>query len=162
MRTKIFDSKRNLTGILLMLMFCTTSVYGQGQGVCQVDFTSPGVTNMRLGASLPVTGTATIPAGQHLWLLVHRTRGYSTVWWPQGEAEIDPVTHRWELLVSFGGSQDIGYEFEIAAIVVNQQESARLTAYYQNAMTTGQWRPMTLPATVCPPRIVQVTKVSND
>jgi len=126
-----------------------------------VEITNPARDGVNVGRAVLVTGKAKIPSGNHLWVLAHRTKGFKTVWWPQGEGEIDPTTHTWEVTVNLGGPQDIGYEFEFAVIVVNEQEHYRLQAYWNNAMATGDWRPIPMPPTTSAPVVRTVKKVEH-
>lgn len=40
-----------------------------------------------------LTGTASIPSGHYLWVLVRRS-DFSPLWWPQREARVNPETQR--------------------------------------------------------------------
>lgn len=114
-----------------------------------------------VGATVEATGTAHLTAGEHVWVLVHRTKGFKDVWWPQGEGEVDPRTSEWTVSVSFGQPADIGYEFEVAAVTVAEKEHSRLKAYLDHAMETGDWRAIQMPATTSPPVLRTVRKVSH-
>lgn len=61
-----------------------------------------------------VEGSAVIPPGTHVWVLVHRA-GLAD-WWPQGEAKGEA----WRTEVRYGEPRDCGSEFEIAAVVVGE------------------------------------------
>ena len=117
--------------------------------------------DVEVGQTMEVQGRAAVPPGEFVWVLVHRIIGFRQVWWPQGEGEIDPANSVWEVSVTFGGPQDVGYDFEIAAIVVNQSQHNRLQEYWLNAMETGDWRPMRMPPTTATPVIRRVKKVSH-
>ena len=100
-------------------------------------------------------------------MLAHRTKGYKDVWWPQGECEVDPVSHEWEVTVHFGQPQDIGYEFEIAAIIVNEAEHTKLKPpglkdYWLKAMQSGDWRPIIMPPFECTPVYRTVKKTGHN
>lgn len=135
------------------------SMYGQPS--IKVKITVPGMDGIKVGKEMDVKGTATIPGGNFLWILVHRTKGFKRVWWPQGEAEVNPKTKEWEFHVVFGGPQDTGYDFEIAAIVVNEKEHSKLLNYWTNAMSSGNWPPIPMPPTVSVPVIRGVNKTGH-
>ena len=64
-----------------------------------------------------VNGTASIPSGAHLWVLARR-EDFEGLWWPQGEGKINPINNKWKVSVIFGTEEDIGWAFDIAAVVV--------------------------------------------
>jgi hypothetical protein len=127
-----------------------------------VKFTAPARDGVKVGKELDVKGTADVPSGNHLWILVHRTKGFKTLWWPQGEGEIDPVSKAWEVRVVFGGSQDVGQDFEIAAITVDNQEHLKLQEYLENAMTSGKWLPIKMPPLTSAPQYRKVIKENHN
>lgn len=152
-----------ITGKLFLIMgvFCFFITFVKAQE-CNIKITNPQTDNMEVGMNITVQGTGTnIPNDAFLWVLVHRTAGFKTVWWPQGSSNIDPLSHKWEVFITFGGPQDVGFEFEIAVIVVNKTVNAQLQAYYNNAMTNNNWPPQTMPETVCPPVIRKVMKKTH-
>lgn len=122
-----------------------------------VEITAPEQDAQVVGEPM-VKGTAVIPSGNHLWVLVHR-KDFKTVWWPQREAEIDPRTKEWEARAVLGGPQDIGWEFEIAAITVDGKEHAKLVVYWTNAMQSEKWPPIIMPPTTSAPKILKFTKI---
>jgi hypothetical protein len=126
-----------------------------------VKITAPTHDGMSVGKEICVKGSADIPGGHHLWILVHRTKGFKTLWWPQAEGEIDPQTKQWEVNVSFGIAQDVGEDFEIAAITVEEQEHVKLQEYWENAMTSGKWLPIKMPPSTSPPQYRKVKKESH-
>lgn len=127
-----------------------------------VKFTAPARDGVKVGKEVDVKGTATIPDGNHLWVLVHRVKGFKTLWWPQGEGEIDPVTKEWDVRVSFGGPQDIGQDFEIAAVTVDNEAHLKLQEYLENAMTSGKWLPIKMPALTSAPQYRKVIKENHN
>lgn len=149
----------------LSVVFLLVSLLGFGISLfpeTQVKITDPDRDGTQVGVEMDVKGTADIPGGTYLWVLVHRVKGFKKVWWPQEETEIDPLTLKWEVFVVFGGPQDIGFEFEIAAIVVNEMEHLKLKEYRDKAMKTGNFYPIKMPPTVAAPVIRKVKKVSRD
>lgn len=127
-----------------------------------VTITAPARDGVKVGKELDVKGTASIPDGNHLWVLVHRIKGFKTLWWPQGEGEIDPTTKQWEVRVVFGGPQDIGQDFEIAAITVDDEAHIKLQEYLENAMTSGKWPPIKMPSLTSAPQFRKVVKENHN
>jgi hypothetical protein len=127
----------------------------------KVEIIHPERDGVEVGKEMDVKGTAVIPPGNYPWILVHRTKGFKRVWWPQNEAEIDPNTKKWEVHVVFGMQRDTGYDFEIAAIVVNEKEHLNLQNYWEKAMQSADWKPILMPPTVTAPTLRSVRKTSH-
>ncbi len=132
----------------------------QANPACEIVITDPGRDNAQVGREMLVRGTASLRGGDHLWVLVRR-QDFEPLWWPQREAKVDPRTREWRAMVVFGGPQDIGSVFDIAAIFVSEAEHARLMEYWERAMATGDWRPRRMPPTTCAPQIRRVTKIAD-
>jgi len=64
-----------------------------------------------------VEGTAQLEEDAHLWVLAHRKDVNG--WWPQGGGEIAVTDGQWSVQVQYGGSEDVGHDFEIAAVIVS-------------------------------------------
>ena len=128
----------------------------------KVAFTAPARDGVKVGKEMDVKGTGDIPNGNHLWVLSHRIKGFKTLWWPQGEGEIDPRTKEWEVRVTFGEPHDIGYEFEVAAITVDNSEHLKLQEYLANAMTSGKWLPIKMPPLTSDPQYRKVVKENHN
>ena len=114
----------------------------------------------KVGCEKDITGTAKIPSGEHLWVLAHRI-DYEGVWVAQTEGKIDPKTTKWKAHVQFGEKRDIGRDFEIAVITVNETDHISLENYRREAMKSGDWKPIDMPPTTSAPVIRKVTKVSH-
>ena len=114
----------------------------------------------QVGCSLAIEGTAALPGGQHLWVFSRRA-DFEGVWWPQGEGKVDPKTLRWSVQVTFGEAQDVGKDFDIAAVSVTESEHAKLRDYRIKAMTSGKWLPIEMPETTAPPLQRTVKKVNH-
>jgi len=69
-----------------------------------------------VGETGEVEGSATLPDGSHLWVLVHR-KDLGT-WWPQAGGAASVADGRWRVAVKYGEPRDAGFQFEIAAVVV--------------------------------------------
>ncbi len=111
-----------------------------------------------VGRETVVRGTATLPAGQYLWVLARRS-DFKPLWWPQREAQIDAATAEWSAVALFGDPVDVGAEFEVGVVVVDQRGHSQLKDYWVKAMKTNDWRPVQLPEVKAPPRTVRVRKV---
>lgn len=144
--------KKNVFRFLMVfaLIAITNIAYSQ-ENKYEIQITVPERDGMQIGKSLDVEGKALIPEGEFLWVLVHRVKGFNYVWYPQGEGEINSENKEWEVTVNFGELQDIGYEFEIAVIVVNDMEHRKLFKYMEDAMTSGDWKPIKMPPTQTAP-----------
>jgi hypothetical protein len=84
-------------------------------GGCAIEIGAP-VDRAPVGSSGSVEGTAVLPPDSHLWILVHRSDWDG--WWPQGDGPVTLEQGRWSVMVNYGGPQDAGFWFEIAAIAV--------------------------------------------
>jgi len=124
--------------------------------------TAPDMDGAKVACERTIEGTAVLPSGAHLWILAHRTDGFEDVWWPQNEARVDPVTRIWKVNVTFGGIQDIGKEFEIAATIVDETQHMQLRNHRKDALKTGKWLPIDMPIVLRPPVIRRVMKASHD
>lgn len=122
------------------------------------------ITHPRNGSEVErdtiVKGTASIPGGYYVWVLVRRY-DFAPLWWPQREVKIDPKTNEWRATAIFGGPQDIGWDFDIGVIVVNEDGHRELMNYWTRAMKKRDWRPIQIPATSSPPYLLRVRKVRH-
>ena len=142
---------------ILLLMFAGIDTRAQE---FFVKITDPAREGLPVGKGIAVTGTATIPNGYHLWVLVRRS-DFDGVWWPQGEAKIDPLTNQWRVGVTFGNEDDVSWDFQVAAAVFNAEGHIILDEYRKRALKTGDWKPIEIPETASPPQIVKVKKISH-
>lgn len=124
---------------------------------CVVTISSP-TPGQTVGSDGDVVGTATIPPGQYLWILAHRT-GLQK-WWPESGGAASVNSGPWQAAVTYGEPRDIGHDFEVAAIVVESNENARLVAWVEKADQTGAYPPVSFPAVTgaCPVTRVTVRK----
>lgn len=156
--------KRTKIGLLACATLCLSyetlhPFAHQGQpATCKVVIAAPRVGE-QVGANALVSGRANLPTGTHLWVFVHR-RGLR-IWWPQGggAAEVPP-NGEWAVLVNFGQPGDVGAEFEVKALVVNDSASASLDSWVKAGETTGNYPGLSLPPFVpgCEPALVTVRK----
>jgi hypothetical protein len=97
----------------------------------------------RVGGGGDVEGSAAVPDGTHLWVLVHRSD--LDGWWPQGAGPIPIEGGRWRVRVAYGEPQDSGYDFEIAAVVVQQTANELWTGWVERVRETREFPPVRLP-----------------
>jgi hypothetical protein len=88
-------------------------------------------------------GSADIPADSFLWVLARR-KDFDG-WWPQGTGAVAVDRNRWSVAVTYGGPQDGGYDFELAALVVRQSTHELWTDWVAQVRETGLFPPVQLP-----------------
>jgi len=86
-----------------------------------------------------LSGTAFLPSGYHLWVLVSYGSNRA-LWWPISEARIDQRNHRWGLSVPIGGPNESGL-FYIAVGPVNEREHRRLMYYMRQSGGKSDYGP---------------------
>jgi hypothetical protein len=108
-----------------------------------VDIASPhgGATVTEAGI---VEGSVALAADSWLWVLVRR-KDFDG-WWPQGAGAVPVHENRWSASVTYGGPQDTGCDFEIAALVVGQATHELWTDWAARVRETGLFPPVRLPA----------------
>jgi len=146
-------------GVFVAVSLVARSGDAQKKEQVVIEITDP-QNGSKVGRETIVKGTAHLPSGHYLWVLARRN-DFKPLWWPQREAEVDPKTHKWGATAVFGGSQDIGWDFDIGVIAVNTEGHALLRDYWIKAMRTGDWRPIEIPPTPSPPQTLKVKKVSH-
>lgn len=152
-------------GIFILVVLGINTGYSQereDQFIVNIAAPNDG-TNV--GRETIVKGTALIPSGHHLWVLARRN-DFEPLWWPQREAKIEipkpgARTGEWKATAVFGGPQDIGWEFDIGVITVNEEGHAILMEYWKKAMKSGDWKPIEIPNVSSPPQILKVKKVRH-
>jgi hypothetical protein len=148
--------------LAVVVLMASWPATGLGQvGGYVVKITDPERDGLERGRGMNVKGTASIPSGDHLWVLAHRI-DFEGVWVPQGEGKIDPRSHEWQVSVTFGETQDIGWDFEIAVVTVKEDQHILLQNYRRKAMMEGTWRPIEMPPTTSAPQIRKVKKISHN
>lgn len=109
---------------------------------CSVEIHKPGRGDP-VYAMGTVEGTANLAEGAHLWTLVHRKDIEG--WWPQGGGDIPVVGGRWTAEVKYGDPADVGFAFEIAAIIVSRPVHEQWLQWVQSVQATGICPPVQLP-----------------
>jgi len=126
----------------------------------KIQILAPGRDGTEVRKSFIVKGSASIPSGTHLWVLTRR-EDFEGLWWPQGEGKVDPTSGEWKVSATFGTQDDVGWNFEITVILVDDQSHIILRNYRNTAMKTGDWRPIELPKVAAPPVLRTVKKVGH-
>lgn len=115
----------------------------------QLSISSP-LSGDEVGSQAPVSGNVgNIPKGKHLWVCVRREllpEVKQGKWWPQ-QGQIDPEPNgTWAVGVSFGGPQDIGFHFQIIAVLVDDKTNQDFETYISHGVATNDYRPVKLPS----------------
>ncbi len=91
-----------------------------------------------------VAGTATLPPGASLWVLVRR-EGLPG-WWPQGDGPVPVTQRRWRAAVKYGEKHDAGHSFEICGIAVRHATEELWRRWVEQAAAGDSPAPVSLPA----------------
>ena len=129
------------------------------QHICEaplvITFPSPGD---KVGRSVRIEGKSKNYPGRALWIFAH-LEGLE-VWWPQrGVVKLKP-DGSWRQGAFLGSYDDIGFDFEITAIWVDEKVSQALVQYLATGEATGSYPGMRLPDGE-PTAMVVVHKVSH-
>jgi hypothetical protein len=138
-------------------LFSTISLSAQN---CEVKITSPADGSQVSGNAL-VSGTASILARGHLWIVVHKI-GFNG-FYPQGNGAAQIIGKEWDVLVYFGEKGDYG-KFEVLALVVDDQANQDLENWVRNAPKTNPpYQPIALPSVIdgCPIAKLKVNKTKD-
>ena len=110
---------------------------------CDVKIIAPG-NGVLVPGSGWVEGSANLPPGAHLWVLIRRKD--VSGWWPQGGGAAIIKDGHWKVSAGFGEPRDAGFGFEIAALVVGQATHELWTDWVARVRETGLFPPVQLPA----------------
>jgi hypothetical protein len=110
---------------------------------CAVDILAPDSGALVASAGI-VEGSVVLPSGSYLWVLVRRMDFDG--WWPQGNGAVTVDRNRWRVSVNYGGPQDAGCEFEIAALVAGQSTHELWMDWVARVKETGLFPPVQLPS----------------
>ena len=88
-------------------------------------------------------GTRDSTPDSFLWLLARR-KDFDG-WWPQGMGAVPVDRKRWRVSASYGGPQDNGSDFELAALIVRQPTHELWTDWVARVKETGLFPPVPLP-----------------
>ena len=91
-----------------------------------------------------VEGSAVMPSDSFLWVLARR-KDFDG-WWPQGMGAALVDRNRWRVSVMYGGPEDNGWHFEIAALIVRPSTHELWTDWVARVKETGLFPPVQLPS----------------
>jgi hypothetical protein len=109
---------------------------------CSVEIISPHPAQ-NVAESGIVEGRATLSPGAYLWVLVHRRD--LDGWWPQGNGPLPTASNLWTVQVNYGAPEDVGFQFEVAAVLVTRPVHECWLEWVQTVKHTGQFPPVRLP-----------------
>ena len=152
-RARLVTSLAFTLGIILLIVAA-----GGAQAVSTVAIQAP-ADGSSAGTEVTIKGNARLKAGEFLWLVARRS-DFEPVWWPQ-RGLTPNAAGDFAATATLGTARDIGYQFDVAVITVDAAGNQQLTDYRTNALTNNDYKPIRLPATTSPPRIVRVRKTSD-
>jgi len=127
-------------------------------GPCSIEITSLKAGD-KVGSSVTVRGKATIPPDGNLWLLARKSSMGNQLW-PQAGGPVEITSGEWEAEVYFGRAEDVGSNFDVAAVVVNAQTSAALTKWFATAKALD-YPPVSFPDVNASCSIARVKVIRN-
>jgi hypothetical protein len=95
------------------------------------------------GTQLRVEGKSQIYPGRYLWLFVHRSD--LPGWWPQNSAIKIKPDGSWMQGAYIGVPADVGFDFEIKAIWINDAAHNEMVQYIKDGTSTSSYPPISLP-----------------
>ena len=114
----------------------------RGSSQAAVEILAPQRGETVAGVGL-VEGSAAVLPDSFLWVLARR-KDFDG-WWPQGMGAVPVDRNRWRVSVTYGGPQDNGSDFELAALVVRQSTHELWTDWVARVRETGSFPPVQLP-----------------
>jgi hypothetical protein len=154
----------SVLSVLSVLSFAVLTLAAAGQTRSTARDIAVTITAPRTGATagreVIVHGTAKMPDGVFLWLLARRT-DFEPLWWPQRAVKLGPKTGEWAGTATLGNAADVNSDFDVAVITVDAAGNRVLQDYWTKAMTSADWKPIRIPDTTSPPRMIKVRKTSD-
>lgn len=147
--------------ICFVLSTGAPTAVAQSAAKCKVKITVPQPGD-KVGKDGRVRGTATIPSGGYLWVVAHM-KDLAAEWWPQaGRPAVIDKDGGWVIIAAYGRAEDVGQQFEVAAVVVDANTNARLRDWFKTARE-HDYPPIEFPDAVegCIPVKVTVNKTSH-
>ena len=117
------------------------ALLGRSQATVEILMPQNGATVAGVGM---VEGSADVPPDSFLWVLARRKD--CDGWWPQGAGPVPVDRNRWRVSVTYGGPQDTGFDFELAALIVRQSTHELWTDWVARVGETGLFPPVQLPS----------------
>lgn len=141
-----YDWRSKLMGVLPRSAVRRLAVHrhrpARAESGCSVEILSPR-PGQHVAETGIVEGRATTSSGVYLWVLGHRKDVDG--WWPQGDGAVPVAGEFWSVQVNYGGPEDLGFEFEIAAVLVTRPVHERWLEWVHAVKDTGQFPPVRLP-----------------
>jgi len=134
-------------GFAALTALAATSAHAQNlggaQGLCSVTIQSAGMGG-NVGQTDTVTGVANLPSSASLWIFT-QAKG-SNLWWAQGGAAVRVLPGGpWTASATFGLPQEVGKDFNIAAVPVDDDTDVSLTMSAQRANAKHYYPGIALP-----------------
>lgn len=133
-----------LVGVGLLLVVYVSGCTGNG---VKAEITDPS-DGQKVKNDYTVRGTieGELAADSYLWLLVGLDA--ESLWWPQGGGSITPTNGEWSKKARIGGGPDldIGKEFQIVVMLVDEKVNKDLNGYVETGKRTNDWPGMKLPS----------------
>lgn len=98
----------------------------------KVNIISP-IKEVKASATISGTFSGDLPENYYIWIVVRSAKAGGDQWWTQGDAPLDRSPN-WFVLGSFGGEQDVGENFIIKAILVDETVNYILKANGKNGI----------------------------
>jgi hypothetical protein len=126
----------------------TSFAFAQEATSCSIEIGTPKKGD-KVQVKSQIAGSATVPAGMHLWVFARKS-GQSR-WWPQGGGRTEvSSTGSWVCDGTFGDendpAKDAGATFQVTAVIVDSAADAKLTSYVEMTDKTGRYPGTSLPA----------------
>ncbi len=96
------------------------------------------------GAITKVEGKSEQIPNKFLWVFAHRA-DLTNKWWPQTGVITVKEDGKWLIGVALGQQQDIGFDFEIQAIWVDESVHNQMEAYLASGEKNNSYPPIRLP-----------------
>jgi hypothetical protein len=96
--------------------------------------------------NVTVTGSFSgdIPEDRHMWVVINPQPSPGQ-WWLQG-GKIEPWGGRWSVPATLGREEeDKGQEFDIAVILVNEEDNQKNEGHLETAIATGEYPSISIP-----------------
>ena len=117
-----------------------------------------------INISTNVTGefSGKLPGDRYMWVAVRNAARTTALCWPQ-EGRIDPIEgYPWTVPCRFGGENDSGAEYYVAAILMDKVDHQKCEDYITRGRATNNWTPIQLSASANTVDIVKVTRYKKE
>jgi hypothetical protein len=96
----------------------------------------------------------------NVWILVN-PQSLPNQWWPQGGKQVSPMKGQWrgEVLIGGGPENDIGNEFVIAVVLVNEKDNEMLNNWVIETNESHDYHSVSFPDSANIADQVTVTRI---